>query len=395
MVLKISDARTRYKHLSFSLIASFLKENLWSIDESSRGHELLRYVSPLSSRRAWIYIPSDPPAGFEKASQYADEYHDMLDEILSVLCQYYDKHVDTILDNIFRLEGHYDYIRVHLQSNDSIGSIPLNCFDTFMSLIRSLISFTAYQEKYPQSARQPNVNTQNKLLNNYSMCQTFKGSFGIQIAVKNELEHATNSQLINKVLLPEHPLERRTIERLLIGLDNIEKQDIANITNSLESLSEQAYEALDQMISLMPSKEKIRWDFDLINSIPLAPRVKTIATAPVFLRSESHKILQVAVKHFKSLRNKKTTTQRITFTGYVVALKKNRPGEDKRKFSITVESRDKKHDTVNVSLNEAQYAEMRNAYDQDYPVTISGIDVNQGTNRGKLITSPDSIKVHK
>ena len=108
--LSSSQVKQLYKNLSFNLIRNYLEKRKWILDRETLGHDLLRYISP-SAPLAWVYFPSNPPKDFETSPQYAEEYNDMITEIISVICRYYQTAAVKIINEIFRFEKKYDYIK--------------------------------------------------------------------------------------------------------------------------------------------------------------------------------------------------------------------------------------------------------------------------------------------
>ena len=294
------------------------------------------------------------------------DYQTRIDDLLVSLSTIEDKEKEEIADSIINFG--YDLLKMRFANNPvKDGAIPLEYANMVIKQIVDVIKYSACSEIFPQSRYKTPYKEARELIKNCELAQTEVGSFIIKIRIPLD-DTYLKKQKIKKEFIED--LGRKTINRLIDGLDNVDKIDVSSEAKFEETYDEKLNKNVcDAMSRLLVDKEEglsleisARWNTEK----ELKQKLKSFTKIDSSKYYQKFKKMGVLLEHIPD-------TKEILIEGKIQDLKRQQEEDVKyEKRLIHIFSTDQKK-MIYILLNEADYKRACDAHRDKKPIKIKGI----------------------
>lgn len=352
--------------LKYTDFREYLTRNDW--EESEDDNTKWAVFSPVNSPELELIVPKD---------KNLLDYSRLLKEALYVLTLYYDQDVDTLASSILNWDR--DVIKIIANPNETFG-LPLQEVSTFLEALKRLLFASAKAESNSKPFFSKTPAKYNKELGCFSFGHTFKGSFGFSVFSAHYQQIIRQTEKEKSIIAP---IERRAIERIMIGLSNISSYLSGETESSLSELyltgmNSNMFEQLS-VLQESVSSEAVGFKFQLspiyeINE--LVPEEKSYS-----LPRDSRGIIKKAAQDLRE----EVDTSEVRVTGLITTLhSEQRPlaneDEDSSDRIVSISAAIKGHGRKNIKviLSKDDYAKALHAHEQGYEASVKGKLVKKG-----------------
>lgn len=341
------------KEITVKRLKEYLIHKGWKIDTFSDNLDKIF----LESEKIAIVIPN---------KESLLDYQKRINDLLISLSTIEDKEKEDIAESIINFG--YDLLKMRFVNNKvKDGAIPLEYANMAIKQIVDVIKYSACSEIFPQSRYKTPYKEARELTKNCELAQTEVGSFIIKIRVPLDDTYLKKQKTKKEII---EDLGRKTINRLIDGLDEVDKIDLSSESKFKETYDEKLNKNVcDAMSRLLIDKEdglsleiSARWNTEK----ELKHKLKS------FTKIDSNKYYQ-KLKKMSVLLEHIPDTKEILIEGKIQDLKRQQEEDVKyEKRLIHLFSTDQKK-MIYILLNEGDYKRACDAHRDKKQIKVRGI----------------------
>jgi len=359
------------KEITVKRLKEYLLYKGWKIDTFNENLDKIF----LESEKIEIIIPNR-----ESLLDYPKRIGDLLVSLSTVE----NKEKEEIAESIINFG--YDLLKMRfINSKVGDGAIPLEYANTAIKQIVDVIKYSACSEIFPQSRYKTPYKEARDLIKNCELAQTEIGSFIIKIRIPLD-DTYLKKQKIKKEFIED--LGRKTINRLIDGLDGVDKINLSSESKFKETYDEKLNKNVcDAMSRLLIDKDEglsleisARWNTEK----ELKQKLKS------FTKIDSNEYYQ-KLRKMSVLLEHIPDTKEILIEGRIQDLKRQQEeGVKYEKRLIHVFSTDQKK-IIYILLGESDYKRACDAHRDKKQIKIKGILIQK---KGRwFLENPKSFEI--
>ena len=361
----------RVEEITTKKLKDYLKSKGWKIDKFNQNLDTIKLNG------FEIIIPN---------RESLQDYNRRIQDLIISLSTIEEKKIEEIIDSI--VDYGYDLFKMRfVDSKTSDGSISLEYANSAIKQIVDIIKYSACSEILPQSRYKTPYKEARELVKNCELAQTEIGSFIIKIRVPLDETYLKDKEKKKEFI---EDLGRKTLNRLISGLDDLEKIDLSSDEVFKQTYDEKLNKNVcDAMSRLLVDKDEglsleisAKWNTEK----ELKEKLKS------FAKVDSNKYYQ-KFKKMSVLLEQIPDTKEVIIEGKVQDLKRVDEDVKFEKRLIHIFSTEQKR-TINTLLDEQDYKIACNAHRDKKFVKIKGI-LKQKSGRWVLEDSKDFEVVEK
>lgn len=355
-------------YLNFSdVTAASLEEYLtlkgWERAIQFKNKNLMVFDSEIFGAR--IAIPS---------SEKFDDFESSFCNILETIASFEERNEKEILKEIMTSYNNIIEIRVVSDSSKN-GKLPLSYASDCVKGLKDLILYSTCAEENPQPVCYRPTDRSKRIIDNFKLGQTEKGSFIFNIEA--QVEDTKNKQMV----ITEYevwPFEYRVIQRLEKAFEQIDK--VAIDEEKISNLTEDGYlhgataNMCEALLKLKPENEQVK----IFTTIRYASTItKAVGKKDCAILDSKHFWV---MDEISKIYRDKTLYQDVVLTGIVTSLAKKEHDHIIRNTIRFTTMFDKRFRSISVSLSDKDYRLACDAHRDGVEVQISGeLDMSKNT----------------